>query len=388
MDRLIELNVRWSASSVWTFRIGRIDPWRQTDQTGQTDRTDRIGQIAAPSWRFNGVSAATGFTYLRYMKQDGETPTVVRMPRLSVLLVIWLALLGGGWVLDFFFAARVVGVGCLMLSFVPLVLARNRRLLVCAWVLTTVALVSPLPMRPSVLSDPEEVAGRILAVSVAWGWICVALLEDRWRRRSARSEARLRTVTSVLSSVIWVGDADKRFADPHSEWSDFTGQKREQWHGEGWVSAVHPDDRDRVREMWLAPDPNAWPDRYDLEVRVWHGPSGQYRYVQTCVRPLFADAGELVEWVGVLVDIHDRKMSELAGVESRHRLADAQRLARLGHWEFDVASGIVRVSAELSEAFGGPAKVVSLPVEGVLNIITPDARDAAPHAALSGLFHK
>src|SRR5262249_37762474 len=58
------------------------------------------------------------------------------------------------------------------------------------------------------------------------------------------SEYRYRTVVGHLSTILWTTDADGANADL-SAWVAYTGQTAEEAAGDGWLQAIHADDRDR-----------------------------------------------------------------------------------------------------------------------------------------------
>ncbi|NJK75774.1 MAG: PAS domain S-box protein [Microcoleus sp. SU_5_6] len=67
--------------------------------------------------------------------------------------------------------------------------------------------------------------------------------------------------------------------------------------------------------------------------------------------PTSSDNGETV-FCGVLLDITDRKIAETAIRESQRQLKEAQRLAHVGNWELDPATGTAIWSEELFRIFG------------------------------------
>ena len=76
------------------------------------------------------------------------------------------------------------------------------------------------------------------------------------RRRAederAQSELRLRTLVEATNQLIWTTGPGGVVDRPMESWSAFTGQDDDEVLGDGWTEAVHPDDRERVLETWLA----------------------------------------------------------------------------------------------------------------------------------------
>ena len=298
------------------------------------------------------------------------------MSRVTVLCTAWLTLLVGGWCADFFFALRVPGVGAVMLSLIPLLLARSRPLLFCAAVLTPLALLSPLLARPEIWQDIEELEGRALSCGFGWGAVVVGLMQERWRQLALLANVRLAGLIDTAPDIIWVGRPGAPATQMSDGWPTFTGQRREQALGMGWLDAIHVDDRARASALWRTPDPNAWPDTYDIELRVWHEASSSYHAVALSIRPLRGPSGELLDWVGVFAGREQRKTQDRQLAAQREQLVEAHRLARAGNWQLDIATSTVRLSPELSEAFGGPAEAGALPLADALQAFTADVRDA------------
>src|SRR5262245_53647912 len=68
--------------------------------------------------------------------------------------------------------------------------------------------------------------------------------------RLEESEQRFRILIEALTSIVWVTDAEGRFAGAQDPWCAYTGQTPEAYAGFGWLEAIHPDDRASVAELW------------------------------------------------------------------------------------------------------------------------------------------
>jgi PAS domain S-box-containing protein len=114
--------------------------------------------------------------------------------------------------------------------------------------------------------------------------------------------------------------------------------------GIGWdthMPLIHPDDHDATRRVWSTCVRTETP--YDMVFRARSG-SGSYRWFIGRAEPLRADDGRLLYWVGINLDIEERKQAELY-------LAESQRLANIGSWAFD-DSGFRYWSPKLFEIHG------------------------------------
>ena len=119
------------------------------------------------------------------------------------------------------------------------------------------------------------------------------------------------------SELVWQATPGGRVQVDHESWRSFTGAEMGQ--GEwGWLEAVHPLDRDRVREAWTAAVAAAGP--YSCQHRIRSGEGG-YAWVLARAMPI-PRAGPVREWIGMLTDVSDRVRVE----EARERF-----IGILGH---------------------------------------------------------
>lgn len=137
----------------------------------------------------------------------------------------------------------------------------------------------------------------------------LGLVEDITYRKSIeedlrRSEERFRNLVTATSSIIWTADGDGIIVNEVESWQEFTGQTPEQYLGEGWLDAVHPDDREDVEETWRECNRRATP--VHIRYRMWHR-SGAYRRVEGRGVPILNPDGRIREWVGSITDIEEQE---------------------------------------------------------------------------------
>jgi len=106
---------------------------------------------------------------------------------------------------------------------------------------------------------------------------------------------------------------------------------------------VHPDDLPGLLASITESARELVPWNTEFRVRASGRPEIWVAGVSEPVRE--ADGGTL--WHGFLSDVTARKASDLRLRESERRLAEAQRIAQLGSWEFDHRTGFAIWSAEL-----------------------------------------
>ncbi|HEX2681805.1 MAG TPA: PAS domain-containing protein, partial [Candidatus Dormibacteraeota bacterium] len=98
---------------------------------------------------------------------------------------------------------------------------------------------------------------------------------------------------------------------------------------------IHPDDVDMVSRAWARAHDTGTP--YDVTTRVRQA-DGTYRWFQMRAEPMRDDAGQIIHWYAVGVDVDDRKQAEEALREAERRAAEAKR-AREVHFR-EIVDGI------------------------------------------------
>jgi two-component system CheB/CheR fusion protein len=166
------------------------------------------------------------------------------------------------------------------------------------------------------------------------------------------SEERYRTLVRAVTAILWTTDRQGKFAVPQPEWEHYTGHAWEQHQGEGWLEAVHPDDRTRFRDAWKL----AVAERraFEAEGRLYSKTHDTHRSIVARAAPIFDVKGEVREWVGHVIDVHDSKASEQA-----LNRTEAQIRAILDHapafiWVKDPSGRYLVASRQCQAVMGAP----------------------------------
>lgn len=116
-----------------------------------------------------------------------------------------------------------------------------------------------------------------------------------------------------------------------------------------WVSRVHPSDREfAASEVHLAI--NGEKD-YEPEFRIVL-PDGRIRYLKAYGLVQRDNENEPQRLIGINFDITDRKLAEEHLLKSDTHLKTAQRIGKLGSWEFEVNTGKLTWSDEVFRIYG------------------------------------
>ncbi|CAM4509260.1 sensor histidine kinase [Corallococcus exiguus] len=124
-----------------------------------------------------------------------------------------------------------------------------------------------------------------------------------------RQEAeRLRRLLETAAQVTWSTNPARDALAPISpSWTTFTGQTEEQMRNQGWLLALHPDDRAGALAAWERAREGTQPfaTRYRLR-RV----DGAYVWMLARSIPVLGPDGSVHEWVGTCIDIQAQVLGE------------------------------------------------------------------------------
>jgi PAS domain S-box-containing protein len=124
------------------------------------------------------------------------------------------------------------------------------------------------------------------------------------------SEERFRTLAVSTPMVVWTNLPNGQVDYISQRWYDLTGQTPEQLcqSPSGWLSALHPEDRERAEAIYLRSVQAGEP--FEMETRFRRASDGVYRWHLNRAVPLRDASGAVVKFVGTCTDIDDLKRSE------------------------------------------------------------------------------
>jgi PAS domain S-box-containing protein len=186
------------------------------------------------------------------------------------------------------------------------------------------------------------------------------------------SEERFRALADSAPVLIWMADANGQTTYFNRQWLRYTGRTLEEELGYGWAEGLHPDDLTRCRHIVSA----AWETRseYRMEYRLYRS-DGTCGWLLETGSPRFAQDGAFLGYIGSCVDVQEQKQALEEVQRSETRLNAAQKMARIGNWEFDPRGGPTKWSNETFRIFGidpdGPPPTMAQHIAQ----IHPDDRD-------------
>nr|WP_165937897.1 CheR family methyltransferase [Methylobacterium segetis] len=110
---------------------------------------------------------------------------------------------------------------------------------------------------------------------------------------------------------------------------EYTGMEAGRALGQGWLAAVHPDDRETVDATWArARDTGR---SFEMEIRL-RDRRGRYRWFTTRAEAVADADGAVVKWFGSCTDTHERRRAEdrqrLLLAELQHRVKNILAVVR------------------------------------------------------------
>lgn len=136
------------------------------------------------------------------------------------------------------------------------------------------------------------------------------------RQKVEESEHRFQGAVEAVQGILWTTNSDGEVEDVQQAWAKLSGQTKEEYKGNGWANAIHPEDKTYTLIAWnkavIAKTKFICEHRIKLKDGSW----GQF-----LVRaiPLFNPDGTVREWVGVHLDISIRRRAEEAIKESEKK---------------------------------------------------------------------
>ena len=174
--------------------------------------------------------------------------------------------------------------------------------------------------------------------------------------------------------MVWRAGLDAKCDYFNDTWLAYTGRTLAEESGDGWAEGVHTDDLQRCVTYYLEHFKRR--QAFEMEYRLKRR-DGQYRWIFDRGVPYMNHAGEFVGFIGSCVDIHERKLAQLA--REKH---DQEQLAfarEFEHWVLAIVSHDIRSPLG---AIDGSAQLLAMRAgrdEQVKTIAERIGRSAAPH---------
>src|SRR3984893_12810112 len=132
-------------------------------------------------------------------------------------------------------------------------------------------------------------------------------------------ENQLSGVVDALPGLVWTALPNGHIDFLNQRWYEYTGLSVDEAYGQGWQTAIHPEDLPELLERWQSILASGEPGEMEARLRRF---DGEYRWFLFRTCPSADASGQVVKWCGINTDIEDRRRAEeaLRAREGRFRL--------------------------------------------------------------------
>lgn len=127
--------------------------------------------------------------------------------------------------------------------------------------------------------------------------------------RLTESDAQFKTLTNSLPIIIFSLNTDGQLIYANNWLQQYTGNTAEQLNENKWKNIVHTDDFDAFT-LLMTPQITSGASAIKSECRLFNASAQAYFWHLASLTPLKDEKGELLYWIGFLVDIHAQKVVE------------------------------------------------------------------------------
>lgn len=187
------------------------------------------------------------------------------------------------------------------------------------------------------------------------------------------SEKQYQTLAEVSPVGIFHTDANGYTTYVNPSWCRISGLSYERALGNGWLDAVHEEDRTALSKEWEEATEN---NEYSAsEYRFVH-PDGSITWVMGKAIPERNSNNEIIGYVGTTTDITERKKAEEEINKSEERYRKAEALGKMGNWELNIKTGQLSWSDQIFRIFDIDTNSTQDNYQAFLDSIHPEDMEA------------
>ncbi len=194
----------------------------------------------------------------------------------------------------------------------------------------------------------------------------------RYEQEILENERRYVTLVETSPAGIFRTDAAGRTTYVSPRWCQIAGLEAQSALGDGWLQAVHPEDRQKLAAGW---EQDAEAGRVSTAEYRFLRPDGSVRWVRGQATPETDSQGRITGYVGVILDITERKQAEAELQRRLEQLTALNRASQAVSASLDLdatLNEIVALSRQVSGAEYASVLLVDesgAPVESAENLL-------------------
>jgi len=152
-------------------------------------------------------------------------------------------------------------------------------------------------------------------------------------------------IIDAVPAFVWCASPDGSIEFLNHRGLAYTGLSLEQIRGWNWseTNILHPDDMEGLYQTWSAIVASGQEGEIQARMRRF---DGEYKWFLFRVAPLHDHTGTLTGWLGVDLEIDERKRSQDQLRRSESYLTEAQKLSHTGSFGWNVPTGQIYWSEE------------------------------------------
>lgn len=166
------------------------------------------------------------------------------------------------------------------------------------------------------MGDAATRAGRSQGSAAGAGAASESLL-----RGLVAGEARFRLLADAAPTMLWTAGPASGGTFFNRAWLQFTGRTLQEELGQGWLTGVRPEERDRCVATYAAAYATGEPFAIEFQLRR---ADGEYRWIHDRGAPVYEGPDVLAGYIGSCQDVTDRVETEAS---LRRQTARLQALA-------------------------------------------------------------
>lgn len=148
--------------------------------------------------------------------------------------------------------------------------------------------------------------------------------EEREKQQSLRdSEERYRILTELNPQPLWTADAEGRVLYANQRLLGYVGKDFNPKDGTEYLKLFAEEDRARVLEVWSQSVHTG--EEYNMDARLIRADDGARRWWHLRAQPVRSESGQILQWLGVAMDVHERRISD---ANLREQYAETERQKR------------------------------------------------------------
>ena len=202
-----------------------------------------------------------------------------------------------------------------------------------------------------------------------WDGIGFEITERKMSEAELEKHRRILLEAEKLADVGgWEWDTVNDKWAMSDNWLQIHGCSNRQLTSSELLRIAHPDDRSVIQEAFRRAAENGEP--YRIEHRIVRQDTRDVRYIRAYGGLKLDQSGNTVKVYGAAQDITETKIAEKSLLQSEKRLREAEKIAKIGDWSWQVEPDLVEWSHQVYEIFKAPRRSPSY--EFVKSFVHPD----------------